>query len=253
MKKILIVCALSAELNNIKEIVKNLGLRDIKLSFFTTWMGNYNTILNLTRFLENNSFDFIINIWVCGYKTEKIDAFQVARIYNLANLKELIVPNLIDFLSLQSIACSDKIIFDSLLIWDENFVDMESYGFELVCDSFKIPRIILKIPVDKIWDETKKFDFEKAKKYLNENIDYKLLFEKISIYLENGEEKIDFEKYFKDFNFTFSEKEIFKKLYFRYKSLVWNDFDIYFEENNDLNKKLFLNNLEVFLEKFLIK
>gem|GEM_PF-4535118 len=36
MKKILIVCALSAELNNIKEIVKNLGLRDIKLSFFTT-------------------------------------------------------------------------------------------------------------------------------------------------------------------------------------------------------------------------
>jgi len=234
MKKILIVCALSAELNNIKEIVKNLGLRDIKLSFFTTWMGNYNTILNLTRFLENNSFDFIINIWVCGYKTEKIDAFQVARIYNLANLKELIVPNLIDFLSLQSIACSDKIIFDSLLIWDENFVDMESYGFELVCDSFKIPRIILKIPVDKIWDETKKFDFEKAKKYLNENIDYKLLFEKISIYLENGEEKIDFEKYFKDFNFTFSEKEIFKKLYFRYKSSVFILFQINLKHLNFL-------------------
>ncbi|MDD3793815.1 MAG: hypothetical protein PHI37_03320 [Candidatus Gracilibacteria bacterium] len=253
MKKILIVCALSAELNNIKEIVKNLGLRDIKLSFFTTGMGNYNTILNLTRFLENNSFDFIINIGVCGYKTEKIDAFQVARIYNLANNKELIVPNLIDFLSLQSIACSDKIIFDSLLIGDENFVDMESYAFELVCDSFKIPRIILKIPVDKIGDETKNFDFEKAKKYLNENIDYKLLFEKISIYLENSEDKIDFEMYFKDFNFTFSEKEIFKKLYFRYKSLVGNDFDEYFLENSSLEKKVFLKNLEVFLEKFLIK
>jgi len=55
---------------------------------------------------------------------------------------------------------------------------------------------------------------------LKQNIDYKSLFEKISIYLENGEEKIDFDKYFKDFNFTFSEKEIFKKLYFRYKSLV---------------------------------
>lgn len=253
MKKILIVCALSAELNNIKEIVKNLGLRDIKLSFFTTWMGNYNTILNLTRFLENNSFDFIINIWVCGYKTEKIEAFQVARIYNLANLKEVIVPNLIDFLSLQSIACSDKIIFDSLLIWDENFVDMESYGFEIVCDSFKIPRIILKIPVDKIWEETKNFDFEKASTFLKQNIDYKLLFEKISIYLENGEEKIDFEKYFKDFNFTFSEKEIFKKLYFRYKSLVWNDFEKYFEENNKVNKKLFLKWLEEFLDDFLVK
>jgi len=253
VKKILIVCALSAELNNIKEIVKNLGLRDIKLSFFTTWMGNYNTILNLTRFLENNSFDFIINIWVCGYKTEKIEAFQVARIYNLANLKEVIVPNLIDFLSLQSIACSDKIIFDSLLIWDENFVDMESYGFEIVCDSFKIPRIILKIPVDKIWEETKNFDFEKASTFLKQNIDYKLLFEKISIYLENGEEKIDFEKYFKDFNFTFSEKEIFKKLYFRYKSLVWNDFEKYFEENNKVNKKLFLKWLEEFLDDFLVK
>ena len=253
MKKILIVCALSAELNNIKEIVKNLGLRDIKLSFFTTWIGNYNTILNLTRFLENNSFDFIINIWVCGYKTEKIDAFQVARIYNLANNKELIVPNLIDFLSLQSIACSDKIIFDSFFIWDENFVDMESYGFELVCDSFKIPRIILKIPVDKIWEETKNFDFEKASTFLKQNIDYKTLLEKILSYLDKKEEKIDFEKYFKDFNFTFSEKEIFKKLYFRYKSLVWNDFEKYFEENNKVNKKLFLNNLEVFLEKFLVK
>jgi nucleoside phosphorylase len=32
----------------------------------------------------------------------------------------------------------------------EKFVDMESYGFEMVCDSFSLPRIILKVPVDKI-------------------------------------------------------------------------------------------------------
>lgn len=253
MKKILIVCALSAELNNIKEIVKNLGLRNVKLSFFTTWMGNYNTILNLTRFLENNSFDFVVNIWICWYKDKKIDAFQVARIYNLSNSKEVIVPNLIDFLNLESIACSEKIVTDNAILKEEKFVDMESYGFEMVCDSFNIPRILLKIPVDKVWDETKNFDFEKAKLYLSKNIDYKTLLEKISLYLEKQEEKIDFEKYFDIFNFTFSEKEIFKKLYYRYKSLIWSDFDTYFEENKLLNKKLFLKWLEEFLELYLIK
>ncbi|MDD2907631.1 MAG: hypothetical protein PHH98_03235 [Candidatus Gracilibacteria bacterium] len=253
MKKILIVCALSSELNNIKEIVKNLGLRNVKLSFFTTGMGNYNTILNLTRFLENESFDFVINIGVCGYKTEIIPAFQVARIYNLSNNKELIIPNLIDFLSLKSIACSEKIVFDSSIILEELFVDMESYGFELVCNSFSVPRLILKVPVDKIGDETKNFDFEKAVTFLKQNIDYKALLEKVISYLDKKEEKIDFEKYFKVFNFTFSEKEIFKKFYFRYNSLVGSDFEEYFLENSSLEKKVFLKELEKFLEKFLIK
>lgn len=253
MKNILVVCALSTELNEIKQILKDAKFRDIKISFFTVWMGNYNTILNLTRFLENNSFDFVVNIWICWYKEKKIDAFQVARIYNLSNSKEVIVPNLIDFLSLESIACSEKIVTYNTILKEENFVDMESYGFEMVCDSFKIPRILLKIPVDKIWIETKNFDFEKAKLYLSKNIDYKTMLEKISIYLEKQEDKIDFEKYFNDFNFTFSEKEIFKKLYYRYVSLIWTDFDIYFEENKQLNKKLFLKGLEEFLELYLIK
>lgn len=253
MKKILIVCALSAELNNIKNIAKNLGLINVKLSFFTTWIGNYNTILNLTRFLENNSFDFVVNIWICWYKDKKIDAFQVARIYNLSNSKEVIVPNLIDFLSLESIACSEKVVIDNNILKEEKFVDMESYGFEMVCDSFNIPRILLKIPVDKVWDETKNFDFEKAKLYLSKNIDYKTLLEKISLYLEKQEKKVDFEKYFDIFNFTFSEKEIFKKLYYRYKSLIWTDFDTYFQENIQLNKKIFLKWLEEFLELYLIK
>lgn len=253
MKNILVVCALSAELNEIKQIFKDAKFRDIKISFFTVWMGNYNTILNLTRFLENNIFDFVVNIWICWYKEKKIDAFQVARIYNLSNSKEVIIPNLIDFLSLESIACSEKIVTDNIILKEENFVDMESYGFEMVCDSFKIPRILLKIPVDKIWSETKNFDFEKAKLYLSKNIDYKTMLEKISIYLEKQEDKIDFEKYFKDFNFTFSEKEIFKKLYYRYLSLIWSDFDTYFQENIQLNKKIFLKWLEEFLELYLIK
>ena len=74
MKNILVVCALSAELNEIKQILKDAKFRDIKISFFTVWIGNYNTILNLTRFLENNSFDFVVNIWICWYKDKKIEA-----------------------------------------------------------------------------------------------------------------------------------------------------------------------------------
>jgi hypothetical protein len=35
MKNILVVCALSAELNEIKQILKDAKFRDIKISFFT--------------------------------------------------------------------------------------------------------------------------------------------------------------------------------------------------------------------------
>ncbi len=56
MKKILIVWALSREINIVKEEIKKLELINIKTSFLTTWMGNYNMIINLTRFLENHDF-----------------------------------------------------------------------------------------------------------------------------------------------------------------------------------------------------
>ncbi len=253
MKKILIVCALSKELNVVKNKIKNLKIKDVKISFFTTWVGNYNTILNLSRFLENNNFDFVINIWVCGYKNEKIDSFQVARIYNLSNWKELIVPNLINFLEIDSIASSEKIVYDADTIWDEKYIDMESYWFELVCDSFKIPRTILKVPVDKIWYQTLHFDIEKASNNLSDNLDYNKLIDKVSKYLDTKEKTYNFDKYFIDYNFTFSEKEIFKKYFYRYKSLVWEDFDNYFKKNKTLNKKTFLKDLEKFLDWYLIK
>ncbi|MDP2395908.1 MAG: hypothetical protein Q8S84_09390 [bacterium] len=84
------------------------------------------------------------------------------------------------------------------------------------------------------------FDFNKAKKSLSENIDYRLLFEKIYNYLENTfsfqrkikENKV-FEKYKDYFSFTFSENEIFKRLYYRYLALVNDNFDVYFEENKE--------------------
>ena len=69
-------------------------------------------------------------------------------------------------------------------------------------------------------------------------------------YLERIPEKQDFDKYFSEINFTFSQKEIFKKLFFKYKALVSDNFESYFEENKSLQKEKFLKNLENFLDKF---
>jgi len=270
MYKILIVWALSQELNIVKEQIKELALRNIKSSFLTTWIWNYNMILNLTRFLEqNNDFDFIINIWVCGYTSpqssslkerEQDEFIQIWRIFNLSNKKELIIPNLFDFWKLSSIASSEKVIYNYLELEWEEYVDMESYWFEKVCDSFSLPRIILKVPVDKIWKETKNFDFKKANDLLQNNIDYKKLLEKIEWYLENTfsiqrkvKEKWVLKKYKEYFWFTFSENEIFKRFYYRYNALVDHDFDIYFEANKNFGKKEFLNGLWEYLEWFLVK
>ena len=259
MYNILIVSALSAELKEVKKEIKSLNLSDFKISYLVSEMSNYNMIYNLTRFLEQNrSFDFIINIWVCGYKQEKIDLIQVWRIKNIINNKELIVPNFLDFSSVESIISSEKIIYDKKEIWEENFVDMESFWFEFVSEKFNLPRLILKIPVDKIWEETKNFDYNKAKKYLRENIDYKKLFEKIwEFLLKNNSGDKDLEKYFQVLNLTETQKTIFERLYNKYDVLVWNNFDDYlnkFLENfkekklqkNDVKK--FLKNLENFLE-----
>ena len=254
MYKILIVWALSAEINTIKQQIKKLELINIKTSFLTVWIGNYNMILNLTKFLENNTFDLILNIWVCWYKKKKEKFIQIIRIKNLSNNKELIVPNIIDFGKLESICSSEKIIYDNEKLWDENFIDMESYWFETVCNDYSIPRVILKIPVDKIWKETDNFNFVKAKKYLKLNIDYKLLFEKIENYLQNLKnneiwKKIK-EKIINNYKWSFSEKIILEKLINKYIILELGNIDLFFKKNTkcqngkDLSKKEFLKKLE---------
>lgn len=272
MNKILFVSALSAELKIVKQEIKKLNIskKDLEISFFVTWMWNYKTILNLTEFLSKNNFDFIINIWVCGYiynfENSEIDDFiQVWRVKNLSNDKELIIPNILDFWKIESIFSSEKIVYDDsillpLLTREEarGWVDMESYWFELVCEKFEIPRIILKIPVDKIWEETKNFDFEKAKKKLAENINYEKLIFEIKKYLDkNNIEEKNIEKYFNRFNFSETQKIIFEKLFNKYNILVWDDFYNYFNDyllkfkdkkivKNDIKK--FLIDLEKFLE-----
>lgn len=244
MYSLLFTSALPGEIKVVKSMLKTLDNK-IKIEFLSTWIWSYKTILNLAKYLSENKYDFLVNIWICGYLKEK-SLFQVARISNIHNWKELLIPIPFKFLSLDSIACSENIVYDKKNLQDENYVDMESYWFELVCDDFKIPRIILKVPYDKIWSsETKEFDKDKLDKLLKQ-IDYNKLIEEIVKFLEkHKKDKIDFSKYFEHYNFTFSEKLIFEKMYYKYVSLVWENFDKFFEENKTLSKKEFLEELGV--------
>ena len=258
-KKILFISALNSELKIVKEQVKKNNIfKNLEIDFLLCWMGNYNTIYNLTKFLEKNKIDFIVNIWVCGYKKDYEKLIQVWRIKNISNNKELIIPNFINFSKISSLYCSEKIIFDKENILEENFVDMESFWVEFVSEKYNIPRIILKIPVDKIWEETKNFDFEKAKKFLSENIDYKKLLEEINNFLEKNIilENKNIEKFLKKLNFSESQKIIFEKLYNKYEVLVWDNFEdflkSYFKKFEDKKiEKKDLKNFLKYLEEFL--
>ena len=143
----------------------------MKIDFFSSGIGNYNTILELTKKLSEKKYDFVINIWVCGYTNiEKPNLIQVARSQNLANKKEILYPIVLEFAPLYSITCSEVAVFVPELLWENNFVDMESYGFEKVCESFQVARISLKIPVDNIGEETKNFDIVRYVQILSQII-----------------------------------------------------------------------------------
>jgi len=251
--KILFIAATSWELKIIKQEVKKIKLQNMKLYFWLSWIWNYSIILSLDSFLNKQKYDFIVNIWVCWYTAEYQKIIQISRIKNLANNDELIVPVLFKFAALKSIASSEKVIFsDKDMLW-EDFVEMESYWIELVCTKFQIPRIILKVPIDKVWKETKNFDFKKAKKLLVENIDYKKLVKNIWEYLakNNSVENVNLQslqKYQEYYKMTFSEKVIFEKLFNKYLVLVEEDwgekFGLFFEKNKELNKKDFFVKLQ---------
>ncbi len=250
MKHVLCAVATVWELKIIKEEIKKISPHNMRVSFLLLWIWNYKTILHLQEQLINKKYDFIINLGVCGYSEKYNKLIQISRIKNISNNKELIVPTFFRFSSLESIACSEVPVYSKNILNWENFVDMESYWLEIVCEKYSIPRIILKIPVDKIWEETKNFDFEKAKKFLSENIDYTKLIKNISKYLDqNNNVGVPLlEKYHQYYKMTFSEKLIFQKLYYKYSVLIednwWKKFDIFIEENKNFNKKWLFQLLE---------
>ena len=67
--------------------------------------------------------------------------------------------------------------------WEGDFFDMESFGVEYIGQKYKIPRVLLKVPVDRIGEETKNFDYKKALTMLEHNIPYHEVLEKIKVYI----------------------------------------------------------------------
>lgn len=245
MKKVLFISALPTELKSIKEKVKSIYIKDLKIDFLISWVWSYNSIYNIKDYLDKNPKpDFIVNIWVCWinkeFYLESLAFFQVYRIKNSSNNREELVPIFIDYWSLESILCSEEVITSTKSIWKEKFVDMESYGISLVCSKESIPYILLKVPFDFVSLESKKVDISKLKDSLN-NIDYKDLLWKINSYIseksENLHTNIDFYSDF--FKLTFSETEILKKILNKFIAYKL-DFRDFFEKNKNLNKKDFL-------------
>ena len=97
MKNILLIAATSWELKVVKNQIKNLILKNIKVNFLLTWIWNYSTIFTLNNYIIEHNIDFIVNIWVCWYSQKSSDILQVSRIKNLANNKEFIVPTFFNF------------------------------------------------------------------------------------------------------------------------------------------------------------
>ncbi len=243
---ILFTCATSHELQIVKSEIKKLK-KCSEVEYLVSWMGNYETIFNLERFLSLRKPDFIVNIWVCGYKNEKFDLIQIWRVVNLAIGREVLLPIVFEFTKIESIASSEKIIYDLLEIWEENFVDMESFWIEFMANKYKIPRLIFKVPVDKIWEETKKFDYKKALELLWSNIDYKELIEKIEEFLLKNKPKKDYEFIKNHFKLTFSEFENLKKDIMKYETIFKKDFLEFFDENKEIGKREFLEKIKFYL------
>lgn len=246
MKTILITCALSVELNIIKQKIKSLDFKGIKIDFLLTWVGNYNVIYNLKDYIEKKwKPDFLINIWVCWKVSKKVsnDFFQVYRIKNRSNSRESLIPIYFEFLKLDSILSSEEVITSSTQMFEEFYVDMESYGVDYIADKEKIACMILKKPFDIVWMESKNVNLDELKVSL-ELFNYEILINTIQRFLLENNKNIleNLEIYKKHFKFSFSEFEIFKK---NYNKLIAYDmnFSDFFEKNKTLNKKEFLKKI----------
>ena len=180
----LVCCSTSWELKTVKAQIKALNLKsNLKISYLCTGIGNYETIYSLTKFLTEHAESdfFLVNIGICWHTCLQTPpkAIQIWRIKNLTTQKELLPPLPILFEQIASIRSSETVMTEQI-IEENSFVDMESRGIELVCDKFRISRIFLKIPFDKVWTETKNFDKEKALEMLANHIDYERLIKSLA-------------------------------------------------------------------------
>lgn len=229
MKKVLIITALPQELKWVKDsIIKS---KNLSIDFLQTWVWNLNVVYSLKSYIFNKwKPDFIINIGACWCKNDKYkDFFQVYKIKNLSNNREVIVPVYTEYLDLKWIYCSDKIITSKNELIEEDFVDMESYWIDFICDKEKIPYILIKKPFDIVSKNSKKVDLEELKNSFKD-LDYDKLLLLIEEFFNkeiwlNYENEIALLK--EKFRLTFSETNILKN-YINKKISFWENFlDIY--------------------------
>lgn len=245
---ILFCIALPNEQKIIKQEIKNLEIKWIKIDFLLTWVWVLNSVYWVKNYIsEKDKPDFIINVWVCGKtNTDFWDFFQVYRIKNLSSNKESLCPLYIENSSIKSIACSDKIITDNNSLWEEKFVDMESFWIDFICDKEKIPYIIIKKPFDMISKDSKKvniMDLENSLIWFN----WQILINQIIDFLKLNQDKKNINnkiKLIKDkFKLTFSENELLKK-YINKNVAFNNNLDKTFENLWNLDKKDLLKSIK---------
>jgi nucleoside phosphorylase len=202
--KILVCCATSGELKAVKEEIKKLNLKtSLPITYLCTGIGNHETIFQLTKFLLEHSAEqfFIVNIGVCGYFYPERHTsnppcpplgkgvIQAATVEHLTIKKETIIPIFVQVAPLGKLVSSDRIVdtpelLPSILSDDPIlYIDMESRGIELVAQHFLFPRLLLKVPVDRIGEETKQFDREKALELMKSQIDYAFLIQQLLKFL----------------------------------------------------------------------
>lgn len=240
---ILIVCALERELRIAKTYYKNHKPENIQADFLCTGIWNIHTTLTLTQKLTEKKYDFLINYWVCGYKDTKQDIIQVLRSVYAPTGKEILSPLFFEFAPPISIYCSETPVYDATLIWEENYVDMESFAIEKVCEHFRVPRIILKVPCDKVGGETHNFDISYAQEVLSKNIDFEKLFMQVSQYLESLPRNEKNEIFEQSHHFTQSERILLEKYIVKYETLSRDNFKNFYNIHRSKNKKDFFREL----------
>lgn len=201
--KILVVAAMPNELKAIKEWIKSAGLKiNLDIDYLCCGIWNYETISSLEHYLtQNPEPTFIWNIWICGYwnpnNEKKSEPIQVASIVNIHTEKEMITPPFIRIAPLKTCFSGENVILErpkfQKEIWaidNEMFFDMESWWIELVVSKYKYPHLILKLPFDFIWEETKSLKNEKPFKNMEiplEKLPYYEYLEKILGWISDNE------------------------------------------------------------------
>lgn len=182
-KNILIVCATSHELRVVKQELQKCDVHAVSCSFFCCGIGMYAAVHALTKKLTLEPADFVLNIGICGYNGQDVKNYvptmfvQVARTVNAYTHKELLPPPYLVLWSLVSLLCSETPVHDPLEMQGESYVDMESRAIEYVCQQFRIPRLLLKVPFDDV-SQGKPLDYS-AGLALLQSLPYGEILEKI--------------------------------------------------------------------------